>query len=144
MSALTPATRERLVKILGLLGSDIDGERAAAALAAHRLIQKSGTTWEALLATSFVSVAPVPPPPRPSSRKHRGFSESGLRDALRDVAVQSLSKHLHLLTAEEQSMARTVIDAAWGVDSGRWNKHWQQKFDYLSAVIRRRKEEAAA
>lgn len=144
MSALTPTTRERLVKILGLLGSDIDGERAAAAPAAHRLIQKSGTTWEALLATSFVPVVPVSPPPRPSSRKHRGFSESGLRDALRDIAVHSLSKHMHLLTAEEQSMARTVIEAAMGDGPTRWNKHWQQKLDYLNGITRRRREEAAA
>lgn len=144
MSALTPATRERLMKILALLGSDIDGERAAAALAAHRLIQKSGMSWEILLMPVYAPAAPVSPPPPPSSRKRRGFSESDLRGALRDAAVHGLSKHWHLLNAEEQSMARTVIEAAMGNGSTRWNKYWQQKLDYLSAVIRRRKEEAAA
>ncbi|HYM02101.1 MAG TPA: hypothetical protein VET85_04080 [Stellaceae bacterium] len=39
----------RLVRILGMLGSDHAGERASAALAAHRLVKASGETWTALL-----------------------------------------------------------------------------------------------
>ena len=40
----------RLIRILGMLGSDHDGERAAAALAADRLVRASGWTWWDLLA----------------------------------------------------------------------------------------------
>ena len=40
----------RLSRILGLLGSDHDGERAAAGLAAHKLVQACGVTWWELLA----------------------------------------------------------------------------------------------
>ena len=40
----------RLIRILGMLGSDHDGERAAAALAADRLVRGSGWTWWDLLA----------------------------------------------------------------------------------------------
>ena len=43
------ANRTRLIRILGLLGSDQDGERASAALAAHRLVSASGETWAELL-----------------------------------------------------------------------------------------------
>src|SRR5690606_12779074 len=39
----------KLVRILGLLGSDHDGERASAALAAHRLVQRMETDWWTLL-----------------------------------------------------------------------------------------------
>lgn len=39
----------RLDRILGLLGSDQAGERAAAALAATRLVQKHGLTWWEIL-----------------------------------------------------------------------------------------------
>jgi hypothetical protein len=39
----------RLVRILGLLGSDHAGERANAALAAHRLVKSSGRSWSDLL-----------------------------------------------------------------------------------------------
>ncbi|KGM34010.1 hypothetical protein [Inquilinus limosus] len=45
----------RLIRILGMLGSDHDGERAAAALAADRLVRGSGWTWWDLLAPARVS-----------------------------------------------------------------------------------------
>jgi hypothetical protein len=40
----------RLIRILGMLGSDHDGERAAAALAADKLVRGSGWNWWDLLA----------------------------------------------------------------------------------------------
>lgn len=40
----------RLVRILGMLGSDHAGERAAAAQAADRLVRGGGWTWSDLLA----------------------------------------------------------------------------------------------
>ena len=43
------ANRVKLIRILGLLGSDQDGERASAALAAHRLVTASGKSWAELL-----------------------------------------------------------------------------------------------
>jgi hypothetical protein len=45
MIALTPSDRQRLAKLLGLLGSDHAGERDAAGLAAHRLIRDRGLIW---------------------------------------------------------------------------------------------------
>ncbi|MGF6229785.1 hypothetical protein QFZ27_003740 [Inquilinus ginsengisoli] len=45
----------RLIRILGMLGSDHDGERAAAALAADRLVRGSGWNWSDLLAPARVS-----------------------------------------------------------------------------------------
>lgn len=41
--------RMKLARILGLLGSEHAGERASAALAAHRLVQAAGTNWAHLL-----------------------------------------------------------------------------------------------
>jgi|GEM_PF-4372410 len=45
----------RLIRILGMLGSDHDGERAAAAQAADRLVRGSGWSWSDLLAPARVS-----------------------------------------------------------------------------------------
>jgi hypothetical protein len=45
MTALAASDRQRLAKLLGLLGSDHAGERDAAGLAAHRLIRDRGLTW---------------------------------------------------------------------------------------------------
>ncbi len=46
---LSPAERTRLVGILGMLGSDHDGERAAAAALASRLVRDKGLTWDTLI-----------------------------------------------------------------------------------------------
>lgn len=52
--ALDGRNRKKLIRILKLLGSDLPGERASAALAAHKLVATLGEDWEALL---------EPPPP---------------------------------------------------------------------------------
>jgi hypothetical protein len=56
---LTPADRAKLAAILGRLGSDFDGERAAAGLLAARFVREHGLTWPAVLAAP----APATPPP---------------------------------------------------------------------------------
>jgi hypothetical protein len=48
-TTLAAADRERLAKMLGLLGSDHPGERDAAGLAAHRFIRDRGLTWADIL-----------------------------------------------------------------------------------------------
>lgn len=47
--AIDGRTRKKLIRILKLLGSDQPGERASAALAAHKLVGTLGTDWETLL-----------------------------------------------------------------------------------------------
>jgi len=49
MPPLTPTERNKLVGILGLLGSDHDGERAAAGLLASRLLRDRGLCWDDLI-----------------------------------------------------------------------------------------------
>ncbi len=44
--------RNRLVNILGRLGSDFDGERAAAGLLATRMLRDHGLSWDDLLLQS--------------------------------------------------------------------------------------------
>jgi hypothetical protein len=50
MSALDPRMADRLTKLLGMLGSEHDGERAAAAAKAHKLISGLGMTWPDIIA----------------------------------------------------------------------------------------------
>jgi hypothetical protein len=52
---MTRSDRIKLARILGMLGSEHAGERAAAALAAHRLVQRSGDTWWSLLEPPLAS-----------------------------------------------------------------------------------------
>ena len=58
-TTLAPADRQRLAKLLGMLGSVYAGERDAAALAAHRLLQQRGITWHDLLARPPVHREPL-------------------------------------------------------------------------------------
>lgn len=50
INTLTPEQVAKLVKYLGMLGSDFDGEVVAAARAANALIRSEGFTWEEVLA----------------------------------------------------------------------------------------------
>jgi hypothetical protein len=43
---VTTSGTEKLVKVLALLGSSHDGERAAAAAAADRMLREAGLTWD--------------------------------------------------------------------------------------------------
>lgn len=66
---LAPAEHRRLVGILGRLGSDHDGERAAAGLLATRLLRDRGLSWDQVVP------APDAPPAGPP----------GAADALADL-----------------------------------------------------------
>lgn len=65
-AVLPPDTAKRLVRILGMLGSAHEGERAAAGLMAHRIVSRAGLTWADAL-------APLLAPHEPD----RGYEPSG-------------------------------------------------------------------
>jgi hypothetical protein len=64
--AIDARDRERLIRVLKLLASDQVGERASAALAANRLLESLGVSWEELL-------HPPPGPERVVVRKVRDW-----------------------------------------------------------------------
>jgi hypothetical protein len=51
---LDPHSADRLRKLCGMLGSQHDGERAAAAQAADRLVRELGLTWSEIIAPPIV------------------------------------------------------------------------------------------
>lgn len=72
---LSPSHRELLVKLCGMLASDFDGERAAAALKASRFLRERALTWGEVIAPDAGeririqtgSAAPRPSRPPPGS-----------------------------------------------------------------------------
>ncbi|MCK8786742.1 hypothetical protein M0638_20430 [Roseomonas sp. NAR14] len=66
---LSPEKRERRVEVLALLASPHDGERAAAGLAATRILASAGLTWEDVIpavgSTTRPGTRSAPPPPPP-------------------------------------------------------------------------------
>jgi hypothetical protein len=60
MMALSPSERARLIALLGLLGSEHDGERASAAAFASRFVRERRLTWHDVVLPN--AAAPVTPP----------------------------------------------------------------------------------
>src|SRR3954447_24479566 len=50
MVGIPDAKRTRLVRLLGMLGSDFDGERANAGRMADEMVRELGLTWEQVVA----------------------------------------------------------------------------------------------
>jgi hypothetical protein len=79
-ATLDQRDREKLIKLLGMIGSSADGEALNAARLANKLVSDRGLTWGQVLAVNGAQVWPQgahqtvwpqsswspPPPPRPS------------------------------------------------------------------------------
>ena len=88
MNRLAPDALERLIKLLGMLGSAHDGERAAAGLKAHELIRRHGLCWSDILLAA-------PPPTTPP--------KLGWRDK-----VAACTAHQHCLNARERAFVASL------------------------------------
>lgn len=55
---LTRAEAQRLAKLLGMLGSACEAERAYAAAKANELVREAGLTWEAIVTPLIVTLPP--------------------------------------------------------------------------------------
>lgn len=76
----------KLARVLGLLGSEHAGERAAAALAAHRLVKRLGLSWQEILAQKCEAARPSSHPRKatPTAHDSLGAIGSRLRQAQRE------------------------------------------------------------
>lgn len=59
----SPPLLDKLGKVLGMLGSQHDGEVLAAGRRAHIMVTAAGWTWPGLLGLARISEPPPPPPP---------------------------------------------------------------------------------
>lgn len=88
---LKPATMAKLNRIAGLFGSDHAGERAAAALAAHRLLEAEGLTWKDVLGRALV--------PEPKVVVRRDYDMNH---------VQAAESRIRQLKAQNMALERQV------------------------------------
>jgi hypothetical protein len=95
---MTDADRQRLVAILGMLGSAAAGERDNAARLAEKFRCQHGMTWGQLFEPQTVYVyidrptppqppPPAPEPPPPAAPKRSGWTASTIVRTLRDAAA---------------------------------------------------------
>ena len=88
---LSPDEHRKLIGVLSRLGSDFDGERAAAALLASRMVRDRGLAWDDLISRS--AVAPIPSQPAGNTWRvevdlclqHFGLLSQWERDFLRSL-----------------------------------------------------------
>jgi hypothetical protein len=71
-ASFSPAFADKLVKVLGMLGSDHDGEVAAAGRTAHSMLKAKGLTWSDVI----VPAAPRPEPPQRRWRRTTSPSDT--------------------------------------------------------------------
>jgi hypothetical protein len=102
--------RERLAKLLGLLGSDYDGEVVAAARQAERLRREAQATW-------FDILAPALPPPRRereidsvADAVEFALENAGVLNDWERRFVRSISRQLRPLSEKQRAALARIID----------------------------------
>ena len=103
LPALAARDAELLAKILGRLGSDHDGERAAAGLLASQFIKARGLSW-------YDVIQPRAPQPR-RSRRDDGTEEPTVAGRLWREVARELAADPDGLSAWEASFANSL--ARW-------------------------------
>jgi hypothetical protein len=110
--ALSRANLDRLIRILGLLGSDQPGERASAGLAAHKLLSAAKLSWSELLkpkSEGSVSRAQYGVDPQ-AAAEARMRQLKTTNDRL-EREVRSLRRRLTTI-AEQRRRARQALEEA--------------------------------
>ena len=80
---MTDRDRARLAAILGMLGSEFEGEQASAARQAEAFRKRHGLTWEQMLALPPIEPVKVAPEPDPAmaAQQARWAAEDAARKA---------------------------------------------------------------
>jgi len=100
-----PEFRRRLALLLGMLGSDHDGERSNAGRLAERLVRQQGLTWPQVIDGPPVSTG------RTDSSRNREEPRSSTRDefGLSDLdKVRAALAHLARLNEWEQGLVQSI------------------------------------
>lgn len=108
---LTSVDRMRLARVLALLGSNHPGERDAAGLAAHRIVQGAGSSWEEVVAQSRMPSLPPPADPATSD-------------------LQICLRHAAHLSAWEREFCQTLTSCL------RWSPRQRAKLAEIAGAIR--------
>jgi hypothetical protein len=96
---LSPDLAAKLVKILGMLGSDYDGEVAAAGRRANAMVKDAGLMWDDV-------IAPAVPIPQTPQRPRRRWRTPGTPS---DTAALCLQWRDEVLTDWEADFCRSIV-----------------------------------
>ncbi len=106
--ALPPPAVDRLAKVCGLLASNHDGERAAAAARASEMLRAAGWSWRDLVERGTRPAPPAPAQHRPCgdhrARALRLLSRARTLDRWEQDFLQSIAKRAAPLTPKQAAM----------------------------------------
>lgn len=100
---MTAEDRARLLKLLRLLGSNHDGERAAAAMKAHELVTRLGG-WEIALAAQAAPTQMQWPPQQP------GFEQGAYNQYAQYQNMYNTQAHQHSPQAPRSKTLSEQLD----------------------------------
>ena len=112
-SHLDPHSADRLRKLCGMLGSEHDGERAAAAAKADELVRAAGLTWADVIAPPIVSHYP------PRIRSWRSA----------DTDWQRMASYCHARRWSLSQRQRDFVESALT-----WRELSEKQKDWLTAI----------
>jgi hypothetical protein len=98
-ASLSPVFADKLVKVLGMLGSDHDGEVAAAGRTAHSMLKAKSLTWSDV-------IVPAVPVPQQQSRAPRRWRRA---TSPSDTAALCLQWRDEVLTDWEADFCRSIV-----------------------------------
>jgi hypothetical protein len=96
---IPPDLAGKLAKVLGMLGSDHDGEIAAAGRRANQMVRSAGLTWKEVISPTTPASNASPNPPR---RWRRPASPS-------DAAALCMQWRAEVLTDWEADFCRSIV-----------------------------------
>jgi len=112
MSMLPAADRTKLVGILGMLGSDQDGERASAALLATRLLKRHDLRWDDIIVGRDTTAAASRSPGRALwhadlalAQRHVSYTRQWEQGFIHSVSSR------HSLSAKQRAVLHEIAEA---------------------------------
>jgi hypothetical protein len=114
--ALPPELHHRLGKLLLLLSSAHDGERAAAAAAISRALQACGRDWHDLVGQLFTAPPPSPPPQQARRSQPDPDPDSDVQTVMTDDEVTRLVEAIFdsgvRLSSKSEEFLNSLADRA--------------------------------
>lgn len=106
---LDPSVAAKLSKVCGMLGSEHDGERAAAAAKASMLLRAHGLTWADVFASAAAPILVEPAPPAHAALARAALEHAALLDEWQRNFLGSISRQRRPLSVKQRATLDGIL-----------------------------------